>query len=129
MPEEASERTMTTTTKDTKPRRERPESLTEARRWERYRSEFDALGLCGRCACQAAYGVQVGWSHVHPPCDRCRPVLAVFTRAGPNGWRIPTPTERRTAKASKKYVSAAGVPEHPATLATTLVALTERLSG
>ena len=65
----------------------RPETLSQARTWQRQRDRYGAEGLCGMCAAQAAYGHQLGFTHIEPPCSACSPMVARFSTAKPNGWR------------------------------------------
>ncbi len=64
-----------------------PETLDQARRWDVQKSRAIAHGLCGKCAGQYAWGLQVGFTHSRPPCDSCA-VIVGSTPGGtrPNGW-------------------------------------------
>ena len=65
-----------------------PESLRQARRWDAACSRYTRAGLCSRCASQAAWGGQIGYSRVHAPCEACAPIIADFPGAEHvNGWR------------------------------------------
>lgn len=48
-----------------------PETLRQARRWDETAARYRAHGLDPSCAAQLAWGHQVGFSQVHPPCDEC----------------------------------------------------------
>jgi hypothetical protein len=67
--------------------KELPETLGQARTWERVKSNYVAAGLCTACASQAAYGHQLGFSRVHPPCLDCRSIVAKLPEHAGNGWR------------------------------------------
>jgi hypothetical protein len=64
-----------------------PESATQAATWQTTTTRYIALGLCPRCAAQAAYGHQLGFSRVEPPCADCLSVVEGFDMEKPNGWR------------------------------------------
>jgi hypothetical protein len=49
-----------------------PETPRQAVEWETAKRRYLGLGLCLRCASQAAWGHQCGFSQIHPPCDDCR---------------------------------------------------------
>ncbi|WP_086149173.1 hypothetical protein [Cellulosimicrobium sp. KWT-B] len=69
-------------------KKSKPETLGQARNWERLKNVYLARGLCHRCASQAAYGHQLGFlSLEHEPCAACRPLVATFPRERMNGWR------------------------------------------
>lgn len=63
------------------------ETFRQAQRWDAIKSHYRKLGLCHRCAAQAAYGSQDGFSTVHPPCPDCLPIIATFPTVKTNGWR------------------------------------------
>ncbi len=70
------------------PAAERPETIEQAKRWDVQKSRALAQGLCDKCASQYAWGLQVGFSHSHPPCSSCAAIIgAVVGEARPNGWR------------------------------------------
>ncbi|MGZ3715269.1 MAG: FDXHR family putative zinc-binding protein [Ktedonobacterales bacterium] len=50
-----------------------------------------ALGLCEKCAAQAAWGHQTHadkWTDLHPPCAECTPIIATLPVSTPNPrWR------------------------------------------
>lgn len=50
---------------------ERPETPAQAQRWETVKNRYLHAGLCLRCASQAAWGHQCGFTRVHPACDLC----------------------------------------------------------
>ena len=64
-----------------------PETIREAQNHQTYANVYMRNGLCSPCAYQNAYGHQLGWSLVRPPCDKCKPVVANFPVAKANGWR------------------------------------------
>lgn len=67
----------------------RPETLGQARRWDRVKARYVGHGLCHSCASQAAWGHQGGFSTVRPPCRTCAVIVASFTVAKVNRWRVP----------------------------------------
>ncbi|PCC26512.1 hypothetical protein CIK75_02500 [Glutamicibacter sp. BW78] len=64
-----------------------PETASQAHTWERIKTHYLQLGLCHKCAAQAAYGSQYGFTDVNPPCVECSPTVAAFASKQPNGWR------------------------------------------
>ena len=71
-----------------KPKSERPETLAQAKTWETVKGRYLAAGLCHRCAAQAAWGHQIGFSRLeHAPCQTCAAVVAAMPKQQPNGWR------------------------------------------
>lgn len=65
----------------------KPETHQQAAEWDRRNNGYIRLGLCYRCASQAAWGHQLGFSVVHPPCEGCQPLVATFPEEKSNGWR------------------------------------------
>jgi hypothetical protein len=47
--------------------------------------------LCGRCAAQAAWGHQLGFSRIDPPCGVWEPLVDTFPVDKPGGWRSYSP--------------------------------------
>lgn len=99
----------------------RPESLREARTWEIVKGKYAALGLCGRCAAQAAWGHQIGFGRLeHQPCAACAPVVATLPVATASpAWRrraqgaavlSATETPGASGKDKPAPVSEVGVP-------------------
>lgn len=74
-----------------------PETLAQARRWDRAHAWYLRAGLCGRCASQMAWGHQIGWGRVHPPCESCLLIIGTFPLIQVNGWRS-VPKQGRTAR-------------------------------
>lgn len=70
-----------------KPKADRPETMRQARTWEIVKNRYRKLGLCYRCACQAAWGHQIGFSRIEAPCPGCAETLASFPDDAGNGWR------------------------------------------
>jgi hypothetical protein len=68
-----------------------PETLAQAAEWERAKARYLGLGLCHKCAAQAAYGHQQhagGWSAINPPCSTCAAVVAQLPIETTNpAWR------------------------------------------
>jgi hypothetical protein len=60
------------------PKTRRPETVSEARYWTTLEGRYVTLGLCHTCAAQAAWGHQLGWGDINPPCDSCQPIVAGF---------------------------------------------------
>jgi hypothetical protein len=59
----------------------RPESLAQARTWEKTKGRYLAAGLCRKCAGQAAWAHQSGaggWGLAHPPCSDCAEIVELF---------------------------------------------------
>lgn len=57
----------------------KPETPAQAAAWERTKARYTELGLCDRCAAQAAWGHQRGaggWSAIKPPCRLCVTAVA-----------------------------------------------------
>ncbi len=73
----------------TKLTKETPETPAQAKVWENTARKYQDDGLCRPCAGQAAYGHQLGFSRVQPPCDGCAPVVAGFPLPAGAGtpWR------------------------------------------
>lgn len=74
-----------------------PETPRQAKRWDSAFTRYSRAGLCDRCASQAAWGGQIGYCRVDPPCESCSPIVAEFPGAGHvNGWRsLPEMTRDR----------------------------------
>lgn len=68
-----------------------PETQRQAERWDEVKAHYLRQGLCGPCAAQAAYGHQLGWRRVLPPCDVCFPIVVRFPGKGAGDWRSSTP--------------------------------------
>lgn len=65
-----------------------PETLRQAQRWDSAVTRYTRAGLCARCASQAAWGGQIGYTRVHAPCEYCAAIVADFPGAEHvNGWR------------------------------------------
>lgn len=73
----------------TKRRQEAPETLGQARVWQRKNGRYLIAGLCYTCAAQAAWGHAQGFEKIKPPCDECLPVVRIFPTPGPKGspWK------------------------------------------
>jgi len=69
---------------------EAPETEGAARAWQRVVDHARTAGLCATCAAQLAWGVQNGFSTVHPPCDECAPIIAGWPVPRQKGWRTRT---------------------------------------
>lgn len=55
-----------------------PETTRQSQTWETTANFYEQDGLCRGCAGQAAYGHQLGFSRIHPPCDACQPIVDDF---------------------------------------------------
>jgi hypothetical protein len=68
-----------------------PETLRQAQRWQAIKDRYAEVGLCDRCAAQAAWAHQDHgdtWETIHPPCVACEPIVAGFPAATPSAvWR------------------------------------------
>jgi len=58
-----------------------PETLGQARAWDKNQNRYLRSGFCARCASAAAWGHQSGWSSVPPVCPTCK-YLSVPARIG-----------------------------------------------
>jgi hypothetical protein len=60
-----------------------PETAYQAIAWDRNKFRYLRVGWCHTCAAQAAWGHQLGFRRVRPPCEACRglPTGGVGTRA------------------------------------------------
>jgi len=69
-----------------------PETMHQALEWDRSKKRYLNLGLCHRCAAQAAWGHQCGFSLIEPPCSTCVPVVATLPQPATkgSGWRKAT---------------------------------------
>ena len=56
----------------------KPETFSQARRWQVVNNKYLSYGLCPRCASQAAWGHQNGFSTLHEPCIDCKPLVALL---------------------------------------------------
>lgn len=63
-----------------------PETPRQAEKWIRVKSWYDRSGLCARCSSQGAWGHQLGFSNVKPPCHPCAVIVAEFPIPAGNGW-------------------------------------------
>lgn len=75
------------------------ETFRQARYFDANKRHYQGLGLCGACAAQAAWGHQLGFSRIEPPCPECQPLVATFPVDKPGKWRSNSP--RRAAKFSR----------------------------
>jgi hypothetical protein len=73
------------------PKWKRVETLRQARTFDSNKEHYVSLGLCNPCAAQAAFGHQLGFSRSKPPCQACRPVVALFSVKEANHWRSQSP--------------------------------------
>ena len=74
------------------PKKPKPETQSQANRWQRVCRLAEEAGLCSRCAAQFAWATQGGaggFSSVHPPCAACTVVMLEWPAVRANGWRAP----------------------------------------
>ncbi|GAA2089403.1 hypothetical protein [Aeromicrobium tamlense] len=64
-----------------------PETPKQARQWETVKNCAHGAGLCYPCAAEFAYGVQLGFTAVDPPCPNCTQVMLSWPVGKSNGWR------------------------------------------
>jgi hypothetical protein len=70
-----------------------PETMGQARVWQRKCHRYELAGLCDRCASAAAWGHAEGFGALEKsgrvPCDQCQPLVNAFPSPGPRGskWR------------------------------------------
>lgn len=58
----------------------KPETLGQARRWETIKRRYIGAGLCDKCAAQAAWGHQIGFTRSNAPCADCAAVVGAFPK-------------------------------------------------
>lgn len=69
---------------------DRPETFRQAQTWETVKGHYEDAGLDGGCAGQAAYGHQMGFRKVQPPCRTCAVLVLperLLNRHGDRGAR------------------------------------------
>ena len=74
-----------------RPANDSVETLRQARSFDTHKRHYQGLGLCGRCAAQAAWGHKLGFSRIDPPCDDCQPLVDTFPVDKPGKWRSNSP--------------------------------------
>lgn len=79
-----------------RPANDSAETYRQARSFDTNKRHYEALGLCGRCAAQAAWGHQLGFSRIKPPCGGCWPLVDTIPVDKTGKWRSKSP--RRGAK-------------------------------
>ena len=65
----------------------RPESIGQAKAFDTRAGVYRAAGLCDACAAQAAFGHQLSFAQVRPPCPHCVSLIRLFPIEALNGWR------------------------------------------
>lgn len=65
----------------------RPETIGEARNFERVKNNALRFGFCAACASQLAWGHQNGFGSLRPPCADCAAMSRALPAVKPNGWR------------------------------------------
>jgi hypothetical protein len=69
---------------------DRPETFRQAQTWETVKGHYEDAGLDGSCAGQAAYGHQMGFRKIKPPCPVCAAITLparLVLRHGSRGQR------------------------------------------
>jgi hypothetical protein len=66
-----------------------PESISQAKVWDRKCKRYRIAGLCDPCSANAAWGHQLGFGDIPDPCSACQPTVNAFDTSGPKGskWR------------------------------------------
>lgn len=70
----------------------KPETMSQARTFDRVVRNAEAAGLCSPCAAQLGWAAQAGgggFSSVRQPCAACTVVMLGWPVQRPNGWRTP----------------------------------------
>lgn len=62
-----------------------PETIVQARTWDRKRVRYLIVGLCPSCAAHAAYGHALGFGNIPDPCAECQSIVDT----------LPTPAGRK----------------------------------
>ena len=71
-----------------KPKISRNETPSEAASFTTRNNRYRTLGLCPRCASQAAYCHAHGFTTIHPPCNGCAGLVASLPHRSSNpAWR------------------------------------------
>lgn len=70
---------------------DRVESNRQARTYDATKLHYQRLGLCRFCAAQGAWGHQLGFSRVNPPCHECQPLVNSFPVTEPGAWKSYSP--------------------------------------
>ena len=66
---------------------DKAETLRQAQTWQSNKKHYMELGLCSICSGQAAYGHQIGFRRVRPPCSSCLLTVLGFPVHEPGEWR------------------------------------------
>jgi hypothetical protein len=76
-------------TAQAKAKRVAPETVAQAKVWDRKYRRYQLAGLCRVCASNAAWGHQCGFGDIPDPCTECQPIVNAFGTSGPRGskWR------------------------------------------
>lgn len=64
-----------------------PTEIAHTKEFDVMNARYRDLGLCTRCAPQAAFGHQDGFANVNPPCPKCIPTILSFPTKEPGEWR------------------------------------------
>lgn len=65
----------------------RPETLSQASRFDQWVRVYLAAGLCPADAARAGWGHQLGFTQVPNACALCRPIVATFPIPAAGHWR------------------------------------------
>jgi hypothetical protein len=87
---------------------QRPETLRQARSFDANKKHYLALGLCGPCAAQAAWGHQIGFSSSRRPCSACQTAIASFPTAQPGPWRSDSPRRQQGSPPASRSTPSMG---------------------
>jgi hypothetical protein len=90
-----------------------PETLRQAKRWDEVKVHYQRKGLCGSCAAQAAWGSQIGFSRIMPPCDDCFPIVVRFPGKGAGDWRSDPLIHSRDITRQVGVLNPAKAPKNP----------------
>ncbi len=67
-------------------KKNRPETLNEARSFESVKNNALAFGLCLHCSSRLAWGHQNGFSQLEPPCEEDSSLVETLPAKKQNGW-------------------------------------------
>jgi hypothetical protein len=69
---------------------QKPETIRQAETFTTVRNYYAGIGLCNRCAAQAAWGHEdggTGFKGIHDPCAKCQPLVDTFPAPAYGKWR------------------------------------------
>lgn len=76
----------------------RPETLRQARDWQKTKDHYLLDGFCDTCSVQAAFGHQIGFSQVAHVCTGCRGKRPTYRWAGEQAHRWSGVTAARSPR-------------------------------